>query len=282
MSFELIDSLSLPADPAKANEDAFAAEKYDAVVLDGATGLGEMLMPGPSDAAWIAHFGARRLMAHRRDGASPQDALRHALADAEKSFIGLRRRPPKEKYEIPFASMMFLSAGENGLEALWFGDCAALVLHPGESVEIVGEAFDKRAAEARRVKLMAEAGGLAPAAGLSRAEFLPQIRAARNKANTREGGWLFSPDARAAAHAGSRRVVAKAGTLVLLATDGFLALASDYGAYDAQTLVEAARDKGLKVLGEELRALEESDAEGRRFPRLKKSDDATSVLLLVT
>jgi hypothetical protein len=282
MFFELLDSLSLPADPAKANEDAFAVEKNDAVVLDGATGLGEMLLPGPSDAAWIAHFGARRLMAHRRDGDSPQNALRHALADAEKSFIGLRRRPPKEKYEIPVASMMFVSTGEDGFEALWFGDCAALVLRPGESVEIVGEAFDKRAGESSRVKLLAEAKGLAPAAGLSRAEYLPHLRASRNKTNTRKGSWLFSPDPRAAGHVGSRRVAAPAGTLVLLATDGFLALASDYGATDTQGLVQAAQDKGLKALGEEVRALEDADAEGRRFPRLKKSDDATAVLLRVS
>jgi len=279
MSFELLDSLSIPADPAKANEDAFAAEKNAAVVFDGATGLGEMLLPGPSDAAWIAHFGARRLLPHRRDGDSPQDALRYALADAEKSFKGLCRRPPKEKYEIPFASMMFVSAEESGFEALWFGDCAALVWRPDEGVEIVGEAFDKRAAEARRVKLLAEAKGLAPAAGLSRAEYLPHLRASRNKMNTREGGWLFSPDPRAADHVGSLRIAAPAGTLVLLATDGFLALASDYGAYDAQGLVRAAQEKGLKALGEQARALEEADAEGRRFPRLKKSDDATAVLL---
>ena len=281
MSFELLDSLSIPADLAKANEDAFAAEKNDAVVFDGTTGLGEMLLPGPSDAAWIAHFGARRLLAHRRGGDSPQDALRHALADTEKSFAGLRRRPPKATYEIPFASMMFVSAGETGFEALWFGDCAALVLRPGESVEIVGEAFDKRAAEARRVKLLAEAKGLAPAAGLSRAEFLPHLRVSRNKVNTSEGTWLFSPDPRAADHAGSRRVEAKPGTLVLLATDGFLALASDYGASDALGLMDAARERGLKTLGEELRAIEEADGEGRRFPRLKKSDDATALLLRV-
>ncbi|HEY0282957.1 MAG TPA: hypothetical protein VGC27_10085 [Rhizomicrobium sp.] len=279
MPFQLLDSLSLPSDPAKANEDAFAVEKSDAVVLDGTTGLGEMLLPGPSDAAWIAHFGARRLMAHRRDGETPIDALRHALSDAEMSFAGLRRRPPKEKYENPFASMMFVSAGEKGFEALWFGDCAALVLRPGEGAEIIGEAFEKRTAEARRIKLLAETAGLAPAAGLSRAEYLPHLRASRNKVNTDEGGWLFSPDPRAAAHVGLRRVTAPAGTLILLTTDGFLALASDYGAYDAQGLVEAARERGLKALGEELRTLEEADAEGRRFPRLKKSDDATSVLL---
>ncbi len=279
MPFDLVDSMSVPADPAKPNEDAFAAEATAAVVFDGATGLGEMLLPGPSDAAWIAHFGARRLLAHRRDGEAPKDALRLALADAEKSFAGLRWRPPKDTWEIPFASMMFVSATENGFEALWFGDCAALVLRANEDVEIVGEAFDKRAAEARRVKMMAEAKGLAPAGGVSRAEFLPLLRAARNKVNTREGGWLFSPDPRAADHVASKRVAAPPGTLVLLATDGFLALASDYGAYSAQGLVEAVRDKGLRALSEELRVLEDGDAEGRRFPRLKKSDDATAVLL---
>lgn len=279
MPFDLVDSMSVPADPAKPNEDAFAAEANDVAVFDGATCLGEMLLPGPSDAAWIAHFGARRLMAHRRDGEAPKDALRLALADAQKSFIGLRRRPPKDTWEIPFASMMFVSAMENGFEALWFGDCAALVLDTGENVEIVGEAFDKRAAEARRVKMMAEAKGLPPAGGVSRAEFLPLLRAARNKVNTREGGWLFSPDARATDHVASKHMAAPPGTLILLATDGFLALASDYGAYSAQGLVEAVRDKGLRTLSEELRALEDGDGEGRRFPRLKKSDDATAVLL---
>jgi hypothetical protein len=126
---------------------------------------------------------------------------------------------------------------------------------------------------------MAEAKGLPPAGEVTRAAVLPHLRASRNKANTRAGGWLFSPDPHAADHAGSQRVAAPPGTLVLLATDGFLALASDYGAYDAQGLVEAARDKGLGTLGRRIRAVEEEDADGRRFPRLKKSDDATAVLL---
>jgi hypothetical protein len=281
MSFEVLDTLSLPADPTKANEDAFAAEAGAAVVFDGATMLSDNLMPGPSDAAWIAHFGARRLMAHLRDGAGPREALRRALAAAEKSYAGLRRRPPQETYEIPFASMMLAVANGDGFEALWFGDCAALVLHPSQAIDIVGEAFDKRAGEARNVKRLAEAKGLAPAAGLSRVEFLPHIRAGRNRTNSENGGWLFAPDPRAADHVSAKSVRAEAGAFVLLCTDGFLALTSDYGAYDANGLIEAARDKGLAALGRELRALEEEDALGRRFPRLKKSDDATAVLLRV-
>jgi hypothetical protein len=279
MSFEILDTLSLPGNPDKANEDAFAAESGAAAVFDGATMVSDNLLPGLSDAAWIANFGARRLMAHLRDGIAPQAALRLALGDAEKSYAGLRRRPPKETYEIPFSSMMLAVARQDGFEALWFGDCAALVLHRNAEAEIVGEAFAKRQAEARRVKTLADAKGLAPAAGSSRAEFLPHLRAARNYANSGKGGWLFSPDPRAADHVSMQTLLAEGGTLVLLCSDGFLALASDYGLYDAKGLIEAALAKGLAALGGELRTLEGEDGEGRKFPRFKKSDDATAVLL---
>ena len=276
--FELLESLSLPGDAAKPNDDAFAHEGGAAVVLDGATSLGESLLPGPSDAAWIAHFGARRLMAHMRDGDAPQEALLHALADAEKSFAGLRRRAPKEKWEIPTASMMFVSETADGFEARWFGDCAALVKSPDGAVEVIGEAFDKRARESQRVRKISKERNLAPAAGIDRAEYLPALRAARNHVNSGRH-WAFSPDHRAAAHVESQMIAAPRGTVLLLASDGFLAAASDYGLYDAQGLVDAAQTKGMAAIGDEIRACEEGDSLGIRFPRFKKSDDATGLLL---
>ena len=75
MAFELLDSLSLPGDASKPNEDAFAHSESAAVVFDGATSLGDPLMPGPSDAAWIAQFGARRLLAHLKEGEAPRAAF---------------------------------------------------------------------------------------------------------------------------------------------------------------------------------------------------------------
>jgi hypothetical protein len=102
MRFELLDSISLPGHPEKPNEDSFAHAVHFACVFDGATVLGEHLMPGPSDAQWIAQFGARRLRAHAEDSTTkPRDALRSASADAEKSFNALRRRGPAESYETP-------------------------------------------------------------------------------------------------------------------------------------------------------------------------------------
>jgi hypothetical protein len=278
MNLELLDCLSLPGNPAKANEDAFAQGPHAALVLDGATPLGDGLMPGPSDAAWIAQFGARRLMAHLQDDSGARKALRGALGDAQKSFEALRRHAPEEMWQTPCASMMLAMPGADAVEFLWFGDCAALLKQGDGAVTVMGETFDKRAAEAMWARDLAKEKNLSPASGLSRPEFIGALRAARNRVNS-GGYWLFSPDVRAAAHVSRRETKAVPGATLLLASDGFLALASDYGVYSADSLMAAAVSKGLAVLGEELRAVEAGDTGGDKFPRFKKSDDATALLL---
>ena len=277
MSLRLLDSLSLPGDPAKANEDSFAHLDRAALVLDGATPLGPSLLPGASDAAWIAQFGARRLAAHLKDGDTPMDALRHALTDAEKSFAGLTRHPIKEKWQTPCASMMLTAEEENKIEFLWFGDCAALVDQDGQ-VALVGEALDKRKAEAARARLIAREKKLPSAMGVNRPEIEPLLRASRNRINSGRN-WLFTPDPRAAAHVSRHEINVTKGSKLLIVSDGFLALVSDYGAYDAAGLMKTAIAHGLAALGDELRAIENDDAEGRKFSRFKKSDDATALLL---
>ncbi|HWD28027.1 MAG TPA: protein phosphatase 2C domain-containing protein [Rhizomicrobium sp.] len=279
MPFEILDTLSIPGDASKPNDDAFGHIDSAAVVIDGATSLGDPLMPGDSDAAWLAHFGARRLMSHARDGDAPLDALRHALSDAKTSFEGLRRAPPKEKWQLPCAAMMFVADTEDGFEALSFGDCVALVGRPGtDAVEVVGEALEKKAAEARRAAKLAKEKGIAPAAGVNRPEFLDALRAARDRINS-GNHWAFSPEPRAADHVARTAIAAPRGTHVLLASDGFLAIASDYGRYTAHTLMEKVLAKGLGLIADQLREIEDADPQGHKYPRFKKSDDATALLL---
>ena len=307
MSLILLDQLSLPGDATKPNEDAFAHLDHAALVLDGATPLGPSLLPGPSDAAWIAQFGARRLAAHLKDGDAPQDALKHALVDSEKSFTGLTREPIREKWQTPCASMMMLveldrdppppraqriegevvvagpraSEDRRGtkIEFFWFGDCAAIV-EQGGNIEIVGETLEKRQAEAKRAKMVAQMANMSAASGINRPEIEPLLRAARNRINSGRN-WLFSPDARAAGHVSRHHLSLQKDALLLLASDGFLALVSDYDVYDMQGLMAAAAAKGLAALGAELRTIEDADPLGEKFPRFKKSDDATAVLLRV-
>jgi hypothetical protein len=281
MTLELLEALSLPGDAAKPNEDSFAHLDHAALVLDGATPLGPSLLPGPSDAAWIAQFGARRLAAHLKEGDAPDKALEHALEDAARSFIGLSRQPIREKWQTPCASLMLVSLDQDrrGLKFFWFGDCAAIV-QSGDDVTIVGESLQKRREEVARAKKMAKALNLSSAAGVNRPEIEPLLRAARNRINSGRN-WLFSPDPRAAAHVARQEMAAKEGDCILLASDGFLALVGDYGLYDPKSLLDAARQDGLAALGKILRATEDADPAGETYARFKKSDDATAVLLRI-
>jgi hypothetical protein len=279
MYFELIDSLTIPGNPTKPNDDAFGHVKRAGIVMDGATGLGESLMPGESDAAWLAHLGVKLLMAFMRAPIDPRLALNAVFNQVEYAYVTGRKRAPTDTWEIPFASMMFVAENAKGFETLSFGDCAALVKRPDTAIEILGEAFEKRALEASRVARLAHAKGMNPAGDVNRPEFLEALRKARNFVNTEKGHWLFGPDAAAADHVASRQIDTTAGTIVLLTTDGFLALASDYGCYDAEGLIAAAQTKGLKSLGVELRAIEAADPDGIAYPRFKTSDDATALLL---
>ena len=218
------------------------------VVIDGATPLGDRLMPGPSDAAWIAQFGARRLMAHLRDGDGARKALRAALADTQKSFEALRRQ--RAGRDVADALRLHDAGGarpRGDVEFLWFGDCAALVKQGDAPVTVVGETFDKRAAEAAAGAESWRRKKSAAADRISRASWIV-LRAAPQPHQQRQH-WLFSPDVRAAAHVSRRIVKLKPGSDLLLASDGFLALASDYGAYGADSLMAAAMDKGLDGAG---------------------------------
>ena len=279
LRLELLDSLSIPGDAAKPNEDSFAAEPFLAAVFDGATGLGERLMPGASDAQWIAQFGARRLRAHAQSGeGDSRDWLRAAAADAEKSFKALRRRAPLENYEIAYASAMMVAPRDGALDLLWFGDCAALLRDPSGALTMFGDTLNKREGERARVRRLVKPGRGPAAAGV-RDEFLPALRASRNLVNTPGGDWLFAPDASCADHAKEEQVAVRVDSLVLVASDGFLALVSDYQRYTPETLFAAAEERGLAPLGEELRAIESADPDGLNYPRFKRSDDATALLL---
>ncbi len=111
-----------------------------------------------------------------------------------------------------------------------------------------------------------------------RAAFLPALRAARGRINS-GSNWLFSPEPRAAAHVSHQTEHLAPGTRIFLASDGFLALVTDYGAYDLEGLMAAAESKRSCALGEELRVIEAGDAQGEKFARFKTSDDATALLL---
>ncbi len=281
MKFHIIDAITAPGNPEKANDDAWMAASTLAAVIDGATSLNDPIMPGTSDAAWFAHLAAQRLLAHQ-DGGSAQAVLHAAVADLEAAFIEHRSRPPVAMHEMPCASLMLIApAGDAMITALSFGDCSAIVCYEDGAALIIGDALAKRAIEANEVAKLAQVAGVDPASTSTRAEFLPSLRESRNRYNRDAGNWILVPEVGCVDHAKVVQFTAPVGTIILLASDGFTALISDYGVYDAAGLVRAAKSKGLSSLMTELRDIESEDPSGKQFARYKKSDDATAILVQI-
>ena len=276
-----IDRISTPGKIGRPNEDALGFEPRLAVVLDGATGLGSKLLDAPSDAAWLAQEGAERFVRHAGSLTGPA-LITQVAEEAEAQFIRLRHRAPVETYELPMASLILAEPQEGDQLAVHsFGDCGLIVTRPDGSVEVVGKGFDLRDEEGKSAARLAAQQGVRATDNLTEPSFQAALRASRNRYNGGGGTWVFAPQAACAAHATTNTLHTPRGSRLLLATDGFLALVTDYQRYDARGLIAAVAEQGLSALMDELRAIEADDPDGVRFPRFKQSDDATALFVEV-
>lgn len=280
----VLERVSLPGRTDRPNDDAMGDAGAVAFVLDGATGLGDTpLMPADSDAAWVARTAARALIKNAPGFAGDLDSLVFKAATEIKSdFEAQRLRHAYEPYEIPWATLAICGVTSGLLNLAFLGDSRLLVRDEHGTIHHFGAPLKYRKGEQALAKRMiASSAGKPPGMDAMRSTVMPELRASRARVNTPEGYWLMGPDPRVAAHVSKSQMRIGTGAIVLLMTDGYYALIEDYGVYDDAGLIKAALGKGLAALGDELREIELNDPMGRKFPRMKASDDATAMLLRI-
>lgn len=268
--------------PGRPNEDGYGTAGRFAWVIDGATGLSdERLTPGASDAAWLTAAMGEAFHAAAGRCDDPGALLAEAAEVTAARFRRERRRAPREAYEIPTAAVLVLHAGSS-LRIAELGDCAVWIALSGADPVRFGGTDAGRARETESARrFVAEAGGTGTGAatktgtgGGRSPALLAHLRAVRSRANTPEGYATFAPDP--ACIAGLRRhELAGATGHALLLTDGFEAAIDDYGLVDGPGLLAAAHD--LPAMLARIRAVEAADPDRRRYPRFKRSDDATAL-----
>jgi hypothetical protein len=272
---EIIDSLSIAGDRAKVNDDSFGSAGNRLWVLDGATGLGSNLLPGNSDAAWLART-ANRLL-HTHHAIRDTDQLVHVVIEGIASaFAAEQTSRAQARWELPCAALLLLTFHAHEAEAVWLGDCRA-ILDTGDQIMTCGETADGEAEERAFAARLAQGTG---AAAMLRSESVMQaLRDSRDTFNTERGRWVLGLEPKAAQHL-QRASFPLAGPVTGLAmSDGFSALELKYQRYTAEALLAAATPRGLTALATELRHIEDvEDPDGVAFPRFKRSDDATAVL----
>lgn len=275
----LIDAVSLAGSRTRPNED-FLGRAADRVwVIDGATGLGDPIVSAASDAAWLAALASECFSRHARL-ADTRAMMAAVAANLDAAFRSERSRPPQERWEIPCASFLMLTdRGAAGCEIAWLGDCRVILRSEDSALMAFGATAESEAREAGFVARHAIGD---PAARYREPGALAALRVSRARYNEPGMPAILAPESGFAPKVRIERLALKRPAQALLMTDGFAALELRYGHVATADFILAAQADGLAATGARLRAIEEKeDPDGTRFPRWKRSDDATAALVLL-
>lgn len=282
---EVLEGLSMPGSLERENEDAMGATHSIAFVMDGVTGVADgPLLPGKSDAAWVAQAGRDLLHEYGNEEAARDLAglITKVAAGITERFERERSRAPKERYEFPYTTLSMIGVEPGRINVASLGDSRVLIESSDDEIHNFGpptrSTFEQRTA----AKMLAARNGQPLGVDAIRATVLGDLRRAREIVNTPQGYWLLGADANVGAHVTVKSIPLEGPAVALLATDGFYALVEDYRLHGDRELIANAQTLGLHILGRELRHLEDEDPVGDRFPRMKKSDDATALLVRIT
>lgn len=284
-TLRVIDSLSLPGHSSKANEDRCGWTGNRVFVIDGATGVGGDMMDSleGSDAAWLAQRAKDRL--GQPDDTDPADLVRQINTEAGAAFRAAAGGQD-EPWRQPTASLYMVRLHADRVSAAGLGDCVLFTINSAGETARQSPMTDHHDLEAETARAALRAGAtLIDGASITSAgAMLERERALRARYNTAGGPiWTLGIAPEAADHVRVEPVAVASPLRAILCTDGFAALVDRYQRYSIAGLVETAFAKGLEALGNELRAIEnDEDPEGRLYPRMKRSDDATAVLFEIT
>jgi hypothetical protein len=280
----MIESLSAVTQSGlSVNEDVWGAVDRAAWVMDGATGLlPERFLPGPSDAAWFVGEFDRDLRATTNWDA-PAKRLIGGSVERVRSRAKASGFVDENPHAMPAASLAMARVIKSGVELVALGDCKILysandgrdVLSHGRSAVT---ALDRKIV--RRMTDHQRLGRLSYDDIFERLK--PEILRNRLSRNQDDGYWVLDMTRRPLRHLQSRVVGGRSPITIALMSDGFYRLVDTFHAYDDRSLFAALVDRGPADLLAELRDFENTDAECRAFPRIKRRDDATALLWEVT
>ncbi|MEL6363182.1 MAG: hypothetical protein AAFR21_19125 [Pseudomonadota bacterium] len=272
MYFETLQTISLNGDSNKPNDDRCGSTSRLAWIIDGATDMGPPgLLGSQGGAAWLSTAASSAFTTSL--SSDIHGTCNRVFEAIEKQFEQQKTRDVAAAWEVPKAAFSAAQLNNDGLSVAWAADSPILLMSEGETQWCTGEPDTSSEAS----DALALGAGVGAVAGFSGA-VLNNRRAHR----AREDHVALSSNAKSSASVTSyAHHSVSIGDELLLMSDGFASLVTDYERYSTRELWGALRSKGLATLAQEIRDIEQEDAECLRFPRFKVSDDATAVWLRV-
>lgn len=268
-----------------ANEDFVRVTGSYGIVIDGASGLaGAPLFAGrfATNAQWLSHTVGAAACEALDAGARAEEALEGAVSLAREELEAAAGTPLEEMepLAVPSATLALAVVGEDAVELYGLGDSPmAALMRDGSLVVSTDDVLE--GLDARAVALMSERDPGLALTGPERRRLVDDVvRAHRLLRNTEGGYWSLDPTGEALAHLRRCSLPRDEVASVAGMSDGFWrAFARSgpaaFGVADPATELARLTPERCREILARLRELEAADPDYLRFPRLKRSDDAS-------
>jgi serine/threonine protein phosphatase PrpC len=255
------------------NEDGWVAARDQVWVLDGASGLtSRPVTDGATDAAWLVGTAQRVIEQGTYGGLLA--TLAAIVREIDEALAGSSAAHP---HELPSASLVAVELDGDALDVLTLGDCRLLLRSPDGGTQVLDDASVLDGLDRAAIELLADEQRRTGAGlDVARAAIGDLLRSNRDLLNGPDGYRALAPGLDVA-EVPRHRIPIAPGTTGLLVSDGFYRLVDTFHVLDVDGLMDAMEADGADPLLDRLRAIEADDPDGARFPRLKRSDDATAV-----
>lgn len=264
------------------NEDIATVNGKSAWVLDGATGLNNKnLIDNQSDAKWFVNEWDNYLKnnINNLDKDLKQIATEGIIKIREKFFS--QNDLKIEPIDLPSSGIVLIRWDEREIEYFILGDCTLFYkLESGFIKEIKDESLqmlDNQVIDKMK-RIMLNGKGIKEA----REEVHDNLVSNRLQMNTNKGYWILGFDEEAIKHSIYNKIKINDKNIeLLLMSDGFSALFNTYKYIDKYNIFNELETNNLNQLYNVLRKIEDEDKDGFKYPRFKKSDDASAIYLFI-
>ncbi|MFI6889917.1 protein phosphatase 2C domain-containing protein [Streptosporangium canum] len=253
------------------NEDWVAANPTSVIVLDGVTAPRVTEHGCHHSVDWFTqNLGGRLLMLLSEDV-----DMSTALATAIDQVASLHQDTcTLDSPGVPAAAVAMLRRRDDTVDYLVLAD-AVIVLDSEDGIQVVSDTRVEQAAPEALARTREETIGTPEHQAAVARMSVEQLR----KRNVPGGYWVAAAEREAAFRAFTGQIPAAGLRRVAIFTDGASRAVDTFEGMDWDTCLNFLQENGPRGLISYVRKIEAEDPEGRRWPRFKKSDDATVAMV---
>lgn len=263
------------------NEDIVVTGKNYAILMDGATGLGDFdLQENLTNAEWYVQECSRFIQQKLEENSE------QTLPEIVTECINYIKRKIDEKqnekgyklkpYEEPSSSLIILRERENKTSLFSLGDSITMVKSRSNGNQVIREdnlcRLDQQVLS--RMRKIADDRGVDVLDTREEDEIKEMLRVNREKKNSGlpDGYWILGTDIEAISHAKTFEYRSDDIEKIICVSDGFN---YELLGLDEEGFLRCCNAGNIDIYAENVRRAAEEDSKCNKMPRFKKSDDCS-------